>query len=425
MKTASLIGYNPTNKATRTSVLSRFSFAFKTILLFFTVFSIHVVGFESITPRMISMGIIIMWFVVKKGKGNLIRAVKNWKYLAISFLLLFYSALVIWFNGVFSLSNLTVSSAFNYLLLVCFVPNFFAPLFNNSKEFCKALTISTVVQAFIVVFSFLMPSVRSFLESIQTFDFSRYNYRIVGLGIAGAGGSIYLFCGLFTNGWLLKNSGKSTPLYLLSYLVIFFAIILVGRTGFYCAVAYTVFLILLRRRNTARHLANYLKVFAVLSVGILVLIVAINELQIDFSLFNYTFGRLGELFKENNTLVRLANSSFPTLDSQTIWGIGEIRGYTKAGQLVYSDSGYTQRFLSIGYFGAIIFYASFTIYFISSIMKNIKDKRNRCLAFLLLGILLIIEYKEAFIYALAYPFVLDMLLRIEGKKTNVHGKYGV
>ena len=401
------------------SSLKKFnSMFFKTIILFFTVFSIHLKAI-SITPRIIVLAMVsiyILFFKKIKCSQDDIKWV-----LKCMFVLLFT-----WFSMYINdakqtTAELPASSAFNFLVFVGIFPIILNELFDDDTQFCTAMGAASTIQSVIVILSALTPRMRQFLQEIQNIDFSRYNFRIYGLGVAGAGGSIYLFSGLFSFAYLIYRS-KEIKIWLpLLYVINFIAIAFVGRTGFYAAIVITVFIIVnLAMNNGKKTIALFGWSFLII-VGIIMVynfaVVALNSNKLTLA---YTFKRLWEGFniKESKTFDKLNgwNKNLLPISLRTVfWGTGIVRGYTYDGLFISHDGGYAKRYMSIGLVMAIYSYIIFYGY-----MKKIlaKTRESKSIISVCLIIMIFIEYKEPFMYQLALPFTVLMISKLKAKSEN-------
>lgn len=398
-----------------------------TSLLFFSIFSIHFQGVpEFLTPRILSMFILIFFFMGNK-VINLHKetfSVTKILWIFSTIFIVIYSFIVTYFSKVDASNATIVSSTLNFLIFVGIFPFFMEKIFVDSKNFATCLLYSSLAQAVIVIFSFIFPGFRVFLEKIQVMEFWRYDWRVIGLGIAGAGGSIYLFVGIIAAGFLII-SGELNFKNLTFMFVITISILLVGRTGFYAALALITYIVFFNSNNFVKNFKNAIKIFGFLLIGVLFffMILCITP-NFNFDMLVYTLNRAFELFEygfDSPTLSGINNVEIPIpgISLETLFGTGVSRGLTSSGKLFMSDSGYIQRYASLGLIVAIISYVSFAI-FIMQLIKNIDSSKRRYIVFCLL-LLFIIEYKEPFMYMLAYPFTLVMFSVIT-KREAENGK---
>lgn len=396
----------------------------KTILMFFIIFSIRFYSWQFIlSPRIIALVFSII--LSNWNKFHLIKFIKltmsDIRWILSSIFVLLYSWLIFVLNNVGIEEFAMVAPAFNFLVLVVLFPYFTSNMFLDEKEFSRCLLYASFIQSIIVFLSFLFLPFRFFLESIQAADVTRYGWRIIGLGIAGSGGSVYLLCG-FISGIYLMMFSKKRITDMLCTISILLSIALVGRTGFYVALVILIYFILFNSKSLTKKMKNNIKLIGFISIAILTIyfILSIANDRI-VELLSYTYKRLLELFREgfgSSTIQGINNYSIPLpgISRITLIGTGIIRGYSSTGLLFMNDSGYIQRYAAVGLVVCIFSYISFVVYMIELAKKISKTQRRFVL--LCLFLLLIIEYKEPFIYMLAYPFTLVMISKLASRKQS-------
>ena len=158
------------------------------------------------------------------------------------------------------------------------------------------------------------------------------------------------------------------------------------------------------------------RVISVLVFMVLIIFVynkLVNNDLVSSKLFLYTTERMFEIFKDSSTLEELnkANAMIPSIQWHTLLGTGVTRGITNDGLLIWHDSGYVKRYTSIGLIMAIVTYINYLMYNVY-IIKDVDRAKKRYIMLCLI-VLMVIEYKEPFIYMLAYPFILICVGMIE------------
>ena len=325
--------------------------------------------------------------------------------------LLIYTLSITIANDALTSNYSAVTGVFNYFVMVVFFSIVLESFFENEEEFCNVLIIATLLQSIIVIAS-LSSNVRLALESVQIGDFDRYVNRVIGLGITGATGSIYLFTGLIANAYMILFK-KSNWKYMFSLLTIFVSIMLVARTGFYAASVLLIFIFIYGSGNIDKKIKqNLMIIISSIVIGV-VAFIAISITEADGDLIRYTLGRLDEIFAgtESKTLITISNMNIPSLSVETFFGTGVRKGYTSSGELIWHDSGYIQRYMSIGLLMAVLSYFSL-IFYCAGLIKKITGSRKRRFFILVLMLMLVIELKEPFIFTLSYPFVFLIILRL-------------
>lgn len=360
------------------------------------------------------MVIVIAFFFIKHISKKIEPALKRYDFLFIlvNTFILIYTYLVAIYRNTLGNGITIVSSVFNFFIFVVIYPYFSTSLFESPEDFSKSMLYASFIQSVIVIISFLVPGARTFIESIQynPENFSRYYWRIIGLGIAGAGGSVYLFTGLMSAGYLyLKKQLRLKDS--LAAMIIIVSIVLVGRTGLYCVIALFVFFAVRNMLFVNKIKIKDLKIVVGIIVVIIILGFIVGQLNIiNKALFSYTINRAFELFSSSGMDIVNYLTSIPPLTMETIVGTGITRGTTSSGLYFWNDNGYVQRYGAMGLIACIISYLSY-IYLVIMTSKKLPKSEKSYIIFCLL-LLYIIEYKEPFIYMLAYPYVLIMIARL-------------
>lgn len=402
-------------------------YVLSTLLILFSIYSIRFSSMPvPITPRIIVIMITIFGYNFRKLFNYRRLAIKkiDFFWVATNLSIFIYAWIIVFLNDTFGYSHVIVDNIFNFLVFVVLFPMFAEKIFCDAKHFAHCVMYAAVIQSIIVLLSFAFPAVRDYLVMIQIMDTSRYGWRVIGLGIAGAGGSVYLLTGLVASGYLIVEGDRRARVLICSILNIV-AIALVGRTGFYGALMIIAYLVLFNSRKIGSKIITNFKLF---SVGAIVFLVGYFAMsfsgQIDSELFAYTFNRLWELFRYGTDSYALSNinnidSPVPGLSLQTLFGTGITRGTISSGGVFMHDGGYVQRYAAIGLIASILSYLVFVVYIVRWLkISAVKILTRRYLLFCMI-VLLIIEYKEPFIYMLAYPFVLVMLSRLKHIRTEV------
>lgn len=338
-----------------------------------------------------------------------------------SAIILLYTVFITFYRDAYNGPYTTaISTTFNFFVFMVIIPPFLVYIIPEKKKFCEYYINATVIQSLIVFLSFLLPQVREWLMTNQNAEiwggFTRYGWRILGLGVVGAGGSIYLFAGyvccIFK---ILFIDEKLSITTFLKTLMIFFAIALIGRTGFYAATVLSLIYFLkvfISFLNNKKAIVTFIASLLI----ILTVVLFVNNITSNNSeLMGYTIDRLWEIFKEDNTVEKIASQysseRTPEISVYTLFGSGIIRGTMSNGEVISNDSGYAKRYASIGLIMCIYSYVVLLIYYYRKISPLATDKRR--FLFLVVLLLHIIEYKEPFIYMYALPFTIYILAYYE------------
>lgn len=395
--------------------------------LFFLMFSIHV----SFLPNSRYIGLAMLfigYFVHVKGHIKIRLPNDDVKWLLFLVFQLLYTFFITFYRDELNSKYANyISYTFNFLIMTTIVPYVLMQIFDKSDDFCRLFAIVTVFQSIIVLLSFFVPSVRQLLMSIQDAeiweDFKRYGRRIIGLGIVGAGGSIYLCSGLiaFIYYLLFPETKKATVIQVVSLIVIYFAIALVGRTGFYVASILLVYYLLKSiTAGGSKTLNNILIIVIGLFAAVVFYSSISNSDNVNNDLLQYTVNRLGAIFSEDkNPLIGVTTmyeAKTPGISWYTLWGAGIIRGYSSNGLYFWNDSGYAKRYADIGLIMTVISYSVMMIYYFKK--RNKSSRTEKTFFTLLIIIMFAIEYKEHFIFMLSMPLTILMIMMFSNRNNS-------
>lgn len=402
----------------KTHSSKKIPFVFLCLELFLVVFSIHISAIEKgvFTLRNIAIVVaVVLYFFYNKRIKSQDSINTAWICINIFYVIFSLFLCVINSSPIFD-SHSSFRSFVAFFIMVVFFPFIFCGIETDVKRVAKAFVIVCFIQSVIVILSFLFPSVKEILYSLQSFDENWLYYRTVGLGIAGAGGSVYLFCGILVNCYYMVFYKKT----IFNYLALFtnlFAIILVGRTGFYIAVIIIFVSAVIDIRKKRINFAPFLKFVVSILLVLLVVYWVNTRIELKYDLLLSSFRRLKELW-EGDTIQYIAEMETPKLTFLTFFvGTGAEKGNTFDGSLIWNDSGYVQRYMSLGLVPSIFFYLTFATFLYWHI-KRLKDKQKKFFWITACLLLFVIEYKEAFIFALAYPFILIEFLKLENNEAE-------
>lgn len=395
------------------------SFVLLCMELFFIVFSIHIKGFSGVlTLRNLAMAgviaIFVVFFISKKPPIPSTSRIDQTWFVGMTFML-FYAILVSLANSApLYDSHSCFRSTVNFFIMVVILPFILSRMEFSIKRLVKALTLATTVQALIVIGCFLSPVFKAIIFNLQEWDDNFLYYRVSGLGIAGSGGTVYLFCGFLANVYYLMFYGK-TPLYYATLFIVFFATMLVGRTGFYIEVILFVYM-MIRMHKYSKTKGPKILPYISFASAIVILVFAVGYVQskvsVDYEMLGSSYRRLNDIF-EGETINEIQQMAVPNITfASMFFGTGVEKGLTLDGMMVWNDSGYVQRFLSFGLIPAFLFYYILMKY-LFALKARILEKEKRRFWLIVIAMMFVIEYKEAFIFYLALPFTIIMCLKLE------------
>lgn len=399
-------------------IRKKLSFFLLCVELFFIIFSIHIKPFEGIfTLRNIDIGLIVLISIFSPLKNTFRKTREiDKKWIIGMICLLVYVTILMLMNSSEMTGHNSALETFNFLIMVVLLPFFLLKIERDISRWTNAFIVVTLIQALIVIGCFLFPEFKTMIFNMQSWDDDWLYYRVSGLGIAGAGGTVYLYCGFIANCYYLIYY-KSKSFYYVSAIVILFATMLVGRTGFYTEVVllvYTLVSFFLFPQKTSN--TSVITKIISLFIAIAILLFAVNyinsSLDVNYDMLESSYSRLNDIV-EGNTVKAINSRAIPELTLSTLFfGIGYGKGYTFDGTLIWNDSGFVMRYNGFGAIPALISYFLLFWYLISH-LKLIKDKSKRYFWIIPILSMFIIEYKEEFIFYLSLPFVIIIFLKLE------------
>ena len=399
-------------------VVNSLWFISKTIVLF--CFMYDFIFFLLPTPllssRKISFVIILVYFVAKKYSVK--PFFKNKDYRGLLLLCLFCLFYVIFLNISIHGNGINAIGTYVFFILYSFFSVFlFAGFFNwDFDKLLKALAIVTVFQATWCILTYYIWDIRLLNETLfvidkdENVDFLSES-RLRSIGGAGSSLSVCLALSSFSFLYFIAR-GKKIIINTLSYLYCGFAILLTGTTGLIASITALALFFIFSLKNKKRGFG-----FILLIPIALVLLFYV----IGFALDADQFGRLTEKlvgFYEDG----LGNRTFEILKGQRVSGISEgtiigtglFRGRA-AGGVCFHDGGYIRNYFALGLVMVTIFYS--ILYFIMWRMIQ-KTKQYFSLLIIFLLIVMVIEYKEPYLFYY-YPLFIFNLLFLAAKYQSV------
>ncbi len=293
-----------------------------------------------------------------------------------------------------------------FLVLTSFFCTFAYFFFDNLKQFLVSLFYTTIIQGAICISHFFSYAVKSFLYAHFMVD-ANFGYlsidRAYGLGAAESLLSINLFLGLIATSILIIGS-KNNLIYILGYIEILFAALLVGSTGFTLGLILLFLTIILMLKYSSAYQKTTFFVIASIGIFVLFSLAATFFADIeDFSSFHklISFKEVG--FEQQTTVRVLREQAVAPICLHTLLGTSLYRG-TIDGLTTMSDTGYIQSYFGNGLIFTVFFY--FVLY--KLMLKNVRSIRNR-VVFIILGFLFVsiafTEGKEPYIHHFGNTFV--------------------
>lgn len=373
------------------------------VLIFFILYNISFKFNESLTTGRISLLILAGWSLFIGRVPLFLFNTKLWLML----LPLPYVALQYLIVGDFG-----QLSRFIHLVLFSYVgAALIVGIVNDIKIIYISTIIAIVVQAIILIFSFYSSEYRMWFGTIAASEANYdafYIYRAP--GFAGAGGaslSVIQSLGVLL-GWLMlrKNAFYAPVDGIFKYAIIFamllsfISCIVVGRTGMILSIGFGL-MFLFSMKFQLKFIISL--IFLPLCLYFLFENTIISFLDDDFSVDYFGNWAFGFFAGDDDTVEGLTKMSIPPLSVEMLHGTGLITlidGLNPSG----NDSGFIQAYYSMGLPMALIFYTGY-LYLLFYIFRWFP----LVIKIIFVGMFLMIEAKEPFIFKYSTLFVLMMI----------------
>lgn len=317
---------------------------------------------------------------------------------SILLLISFFGVLSSIVNGITQLNHLSVMISFIMVLLASYGLSLFVYKSGISKnQLLTIILFSYVLNSIIIIIEINFPQFRSFIEGyLDPISFGTINYsegfRLRGIATSGGAGlSMGTPVSLVLAIYLFDRKVLNTFIFFAIVSILFFGVLLIGRTGLLlCGIPIvSYFLLLLYRRNLFRLI--YATVIAIL-ISPLIYVMTIDYLSEMFGegYINYAIGfivnGLDGFQEEGTTSVVIQHlTAIPREFPQIITGYGF---YGSGDFYPWTDSGLIRTFLSVGFPLGIFFYLILYWIYLSGF------KKDRFLMGNLILLLTIAELKE-------------------------------
>jgi hypothetical protein len=392
----------------------------KLLFVFSVLFDINFKFLPSLTTSRLAFLALLLLVLIKKKRFP----VSSLNYLAVLFVILFFSIWQYLFSGDFTQPSRIIWFSLYSIL----TPFLFINFIKNRNEFFYLIALAVTIQAVLTILSYLLPSVKNVFNSliIYSSNFDATNLlRAMGFAsVGGASFSVIQSTGVISF-LVLDNLNKfhflKRFLIWVSILLIFISIFFIGRTGlFICIISFIIYFVSLKLK---------LKSIAI-TAAFLFLASQINYVNLVQNLTSGVDGFNTDLFvnwiessfklKDNETTEALNEMPVPPLSFETVFGTGRVRDISGLENASGNDSGYIQTYYSLGLILAIIFYVTFFSFLIYQIkmQKKFNDSKQFVL-YLLVFVIFVLEFKEPFIFHYSFPFfVLSSILIFRKNSSN-------
>lgn len=384
------------------------AFLFSHLALFFLVFDISFVGFESVTTARVSLVLLFIfywrraWFIFR----DCVRS-RPLFFVNLLFLTL-YSVVLVLLNGS---SDKVVFSRFFWFFCYSLVGGFLViAMFGFSlRRLLVGFLVVMLAQSFFVYLSLVFEGYRLWVsESIVNGSNIDFLTRFRSPGFSSTGGadlSVKLALGCVSSLLLYASESclRNKVVYISCFFFTFGAVFFVGRTGMLIVVFFLLSFLLysLKAFKLKALMVNFLLAFFVGSCALFFSVYFLERLIFSIGdVFEWAvYSIVSNEDKTIDTLVGQLETT-PQLDFFSILlGTGRVR-FSDGLNFSGSDSGYVQTFFAIGGLFSVSFYLSLLLFFLS--LVSLKG-RSPFFSVLLIFMCFFVEIKESFLFKYTLP----------------------
>ena len=308
-------------------------------------------------------------------------------------------------------SNYIISRILYFIAYTIIGSQMIVKYIRDIRIFLKSIIFASIIQSTIVFLQFSFYGFREFLNNTFVNE-GNISYlredRANGLGAEGATLSLLLFCGLFACGYFIIIKKRVTFKLMIIYLYILLSTMLVGRTGLLIGVInFIVILILISDKSIIKTIFSIIKMIIIFII-ILFVFIKLTDNIIERDRIDKMFKWATSIFTKginDKSFIALTSMAIPSLTLETLLGTGIYRGVSALGTISQHDSGYVQSYFAIGLINSIVFYIMYYS-FLFNIINKIKNRTSYKYFIWFLIIIIIVEYKEPFIFRYIMSFMI-------------------
>ena len=395
------------------------------IIVFFYIYTIEFTFLPIHTARIISLiGIIYILYYCLDNDGNIPIEKKSF---SIIYVFAFYLSYVAFITIIYNAQDITLLGLASLILLQSFVGAFFIGLLINKRfktfeSLIRILQFVIVIQGLFIVFNFMnIDIVNSLLEYIPGEDLRESRVRGLTHG-TGAGLSALQGTGLFFTAYLgTKYHNKKDLIYfLLSVPVLLLSIMFTGNTGFMAIfviigyyILYSVYVKEVSRKMVVSVMFAPL-ILILAYFGFLKLYEYLGPVYMYFGADALEYAIVyvrREYFEFGDSIVprtiRVLFARHWHLPSEVVTFLfGDPTTYRL--NRISSDVGYVRRLYGVGVFGSVLFYIYF-VAMLTYVIRRIKILNDKLLVVSFMIWLIIIEFKEPFMWDLRFVSIYSLM----------------
>jgi hypothetical protein len=341
------------------------------------------------------------------------------------FLFLLLSILVYGFIRNFQIETIFINIIINICVYLIFSDILLSNQYfrsSNTKSFDFLLNIIVnifLINSLIVILEFYFPWLKYFFESIminETNNIAYLNSELRFRGFSSSGGSTLSIAHgaslLILTYFLVKRKIKIFN-FILKFSIIFFSLLLIGRTGIVLTLI-GIITLLIFSFFTYKKIRFYILKLFLLFILFFSLILGLLYQYLDPIIINYAIDFMFEGkdgFSDEGTTTAVLNFyKLPNNLLDFVFGNGTYNGSFSINS--YSDAGYMRSFTLLGYPIAICIY----IFYLSLFISKFQKTQYRFLIYTLLIITFISEIKEPSIFTGNLSRILILLLSLPTSK---------
>jgi hypothetical protein len=406
----------------------RFKYYFTILLAFLFVFGAPFTFLPINSSKLIILFLIVLLFfeIITTNKID-IKINKNIFIVSFMLLLLFVVSLLyvlghntMDFSIPYAYFIFLVEALFGgYLLYKFFLKNY------SFEEVLHILIIISLIQAFIIIGMFALEPFRDFIFAIagSKADLMERYGGFRGFGLAGSVTydlAVFLSINMIFISYLVSQSSKNIVFYLVSWVVIFIAVLMTGRTGWIGVFLSIIFIIMNIKNKNALKSAIYLLisiiVFTILFIYVLIYFfpeiyetLVLHVVPYAFEMF-INFSKTGSFSTSSSGL--LQKMYFDVTENTFLFGDGYWANPTGFGYYMGTDAGYMRHILFYGIFPSIFLYIFYFFSFYKMIYYTKHTFQNVLFLSMLCGYYFLVHYKGDFLTGSAMNIKLFAILFI-------------
>ena len=381
------------------------------ILFFFFVFGVPFSFLPVNTSKLVVLFLIVYYLLLvfnKKHKGI---KIKKEMYYILVYLILLLSLSV--FSSVFhATSDFAVSYAYFIMIFEVFLGSFlFYKLFLYKYTFEGILDLFiwiALIQSLIIILMLVLEPFREFIMSISTKDITDLIDRYGGFRGFGLAGSVtydlavFLSISMMFITFLISTNRNKRYFYIISWLIIFVAVLMTGRSGWIGVFLSIVILFyFLKNKNSLKSIVSLLLIMFFFVYFIVYIlsnyylevydVLVLKIVPYAFEMF-FNFYEKGSFSTDSSD--HLSGMYFSISEKTFFFGDGYYANPTGEGYYMSTDAGYMRQILFYGIMPSILLY-SFYLFGFYKIYKHYKVAWF--LIMLLASYYFLVQYKGAFL----------------------------